>query len=126
MSITILFLTVALLFLILFFYFCRILTHFLSEQFAISNFFRDMRLDWMFEKAVVISYQIAQKEKIEAHKIEEYTTDKTVSIVTDVLLQNGLDPKNYALYNLAYFYKHKHRNQIPRFGNLNKQQPVSH
>jgi len=95
------------LFLLLLFLFSRYLKIYLTEFYTVTNKLRDERVDSFFIKAIVISEQLAAEEHISPNKMDQWTQQKSIAIVTDVLLQNGFNPKNYALSSLVYYHRRR-------------------
>lgn len=67
----------------------------------LSNYIQDIRVDEFFRKATILGELQTAKPGLSKEQQVSAAYEKSISIVTDVLLQNGYDPRQYNLKALV-------------------------
>lgn len=72
-----------------------------SNLMYLANYIQDVRVDGFFHKAVIIGELQTARPELSKEQQVSAAYEKSISIVTDVLLQNGYDPRQYNLKALV-------------------------
>ena len=67
----------------------------------------DRKVDDIFFKSIVISEIDSKKKKVNPQQQIQFSLQNSHSIVVDVMLQHGLNPKDYNISKLIQYYRHK-------------------
>ncbi len=98
----ILFLLVLSVFLLVVLHFANQTTIALKRYVAVmSGIATDKAVDEFFRKAVIIAVDSYRKDKAVGENLEKKIIERSCAIVTDVLLQHGLSPRQYNLDSLV-------------------------
>lgn len=67
----------------------------------------DVDVDEIFNKAVVIAEYLSRQEQLPEEKRKRKAFEQASGIVADVMLQRGLQPKEYNIPALVLYFQHK-------------------
>jgi len=82
----------------------------------ITGYILDLKVERIFWKATIIAEAYAQTKDLTRDKKNDYAIERAQAIAADVLLQNGLNPREYHLQALVYFNRYLNNLPIPREG----------
>ena len=67
----------------------------------------DMDVDEIFNKAVIIAEYLSRQEQLPEEKRKTKAFEQASGIVADVMLQRGLQPKEYNIPALVLYFQHR-------------------
>lgn len=71
----------------------------------ITGYVQDIRVDEYFRKATIIGELQSQEKNLSPEERLAKAYERSAAIVTDVLLQNGYDPRQYNLKGLVLIHR---------------------
>ena len=71
------------------------------------GYLQDIRVDEFFRKAVIIGEIQSYDKDIEPQERVSVSIERAMSIVSDVLMQNGYNPKAYNLKGLVLLWRNQ-------------------
>lgn len=73
----------------------------------IASYFLDLKIDVIFTRSVIIAYLHTEDLQKNFEIKKNYFYERAISIVTDVMLGNGINPRDYQLQALVRYYAHE-------------------